>query len=300
MAKTRRDELEQLIGRFRITDPKQFRLADHDPASTDGIKNKAAAKSQLAAGIELLTDLQTRLAAEQTAGVLVALQAMDAAGKDGAIRHVMSGLNPQGVRVTSFKAPSAAELAHHFLWRTTIALPERGEIGIFNRSHYEEVLVVRVHPEFLDRQNLPDRIRTAGLWKRRFREINDWERTLVNTGFPVVKIFLHLSKQEQRKRLLARIDEPAKNWKFSMLDVQERSHWSAYQAAYEDMIRHTSTAAAPWYVVPADQKWFSRLVVAGVLAATLLDLDPQFPTISDAQRAELVDARRLLEADTGA
>ncbi|MBK5288763.1 MAG: polyphosphate kinase 2 family protein [Acidimicrobiia bacterium] len=299
MSQAVRDDLEALIHRFRITEPKPFRLADHDPASTDGIKNKAAAKAQLAAGIELLTDLQSRLAAAQTSGVLVALQAMDTAGKDGVIRHVMSGLNPQGVRVTPFKAPSTRELAHHFLWRTTLALPQRGEIGIFNRSHYEEVLVVRVHPEFLERQQLPATATTAGLWKRRFREINDWERTLVDNGFPVVKIFLYLSKREQRKRLLARIDEPAKNWKFSHLDVQERSHWEAYQRAYEEMIRHTSTPAAPWYVVPADQKWFSRLVVASALAATLLDIDPQFPTVSDEQRVELAEARTVLAADTG-
>ena len=297
MTEVGRDELEELVGRFRITDPEQFRLADHDPASTDGIKNKSAAKERLAAGITLLTDLQGRLAAQQTHGVLVALQAMDAAGKDGVIRHVMSGLNPQGVRVTPFKAPSTQELAHHFLWRTTVALPERGEIGIFNRSHYEEVLVVRVHPEFLERQHLPPGS-TAGIWKRRFREINDWERALVDSGFPVVKLFLHVSKQEQRARLLARIDEPAKNWKFSKLDVQERAHWDAYQNAYEEMIRHTSTPSAPWYVVPADQKWFSRLVVAGALASTLLDLDPQYPTVTDAQRAELADARTLLAADT--
>ena len=299
MSNAVRDELEALIRRYRITAPKQFRLSDHDPGSTDGIKNKAAADTQLAAGITRLTDLQSRLAAQQTSGVVFALQAMDAAGKDGVIRHVMSGLNPQGVRVTSFKAPSTQELAHHFLWRTTLALPERGEIGIFNRSHYEEVLVVRVHPEFLDRQHLPPTATDTGLWKRRFGEINEWERMLVDNGFPVVKIFLHVSKGEQRKRLLARIDEPAKNWKFSVLDVQERSHWDAYQHAYEETIRNTSTPAAPWYVVPADEKWFSRLVVAGVLGATLLDLDPQFPTLSEAQRGELAKTRTLLAADTG-
>ncbi len=298
MAKGVRDEVEALIARYRVTDPKQFRLADHEPGSTDGIKNKAAARTRLAAGVELLTDLQSRLAAQQTTGVLVVLQAMDAAGKDGVVRHVMSGLNPQGVRVTSFKAPSTLELAHHFLWRTTLALPERGEIGIFNRSHYEEVLAVRVHPEFLDRQHLPPTATMGGLWKRRFREINEWERMLVDNGFSIVKIFLHLSKGEQRNRLLSRIDEPAKNWKFSTFDVQERSHWDAYQHAYEDMIRHTSTKTAPWYVVPADQKWFSRLVVAGALSATLLDLDPQYPHITEAQREELALARTLLAADT--
>ena len=223
--------------------------------------------------------------------MVVALQALDAAGKDGVIKHVMTGLNPQGVTVHSFKTPSTEELAHHFLWRTTKALPRRGQFGIFNRSHYEEVLVVRVHPEFLAGQHLPPSATKGDIWRRRFREINDWEKTLVDNGFPIVKIFLHLSREEQQRRLVARIDTPEKNWKFSMADVHEREHWDDYQAAYDEMLRHTSTEAAPWYVVPADHKWFTRLIVAEVLAATLLDLDPQYPTISDAQRAELAEAR---------
>jgi PPK2 family polyphosphate:nucleotide phosphotransferase len=234
------------------------------------------------------------LAAAETHGVVVVLQALDAAGKDGAIKHVMTGLNPQGVTVSSFKTPSHDELAHHFLWRTAQALPRRGQFGIFNRSHYEEVLVVRVHPEFLAAQHLPDV--KGDIWKRRFREINDWERMLADNGFPMVKIFLHLSKQEQKRRLLDRIDTPEKNWKFSMADVHERSHWDDYQTAYEDMLRHTSTEAAPWYVVPADHKWFTRVIVAEVLVATLMDLDPQYPIVSKAQRAELVEARDALEA----
>ena len=294
-ARNGRDRISDLIGQFRIDNPKQFKLSDHDPASTDGIEGKAAGAARLAEGVERLAELQERLAAQETYGALVVLQALDAAGKDGAIRHVMTGLNPQGVRVVSFKAPSHEELAHHFLWRTTRDLPRRGELGIFNRSHYEEVLVVRVHPEFLAGQHLPAAATKQDLWKRRFREINEWEETLVDNGFPIVKIFLHLSKAEQRKRLLARIDEPSKNWKFSMLDVEERGHWDAYQTAYEDMIRHTSTPTAPWYVVPADQKWFARLVIAEAVAATLMDINPQFPTLSKGQLAELAAARTELE-----
>ena len=292
-----RARIDNLIAPFRIDSAKSFDLARHDPAGTDGVKNKKAATTRLADGIARLTDLQTRLAAQQTYGVLLVLQALDAAGKDGAIRHVMTGLNPQGVRVVSFKSPSTDELAHHFLWRTNRDLPRRGEIGIFNRSHYEEVLVVRVHPEFLAGQHLPPKPATGQLWKRRFREINDWERALVDNGFPIVKIFLHMSKDEQKRRLLSRIDEPAKNWKFSKLDVHERESWDAYQDAYEDMIRHTSTKTAPWYVVPADNKWFARLVIAEVLAATLLDIDPQYPTMSPQQITDLGAAREALEAD---
>jgi PPK2 family polyphosphate:nucleotide phosphotransferase len=293
--KADRRRIEELIAPFRVSDPKRFRLADHDPGSTDGATGKVAAQTRLAEGIQLLAELQSRLAAQDAYGVLVALQAMDAAGKDGAIKHVMSGMNPQGVRVQSFKSPSVEELDHHFLWRTTTALPRRGEIGIFNRSHYEEVLVVRVHDEYLAAQRLPPAATRAGIWKRRFREINDWERTLVDNGFPVVKLFLHLSKEEQKRRLLARIDTPEKNWKFSMADVHERDHWDEYQHAYDEMIRHTSTASAPWYVVPADHKWFTRLLVAEILVATLLDIDPSYPKLSAAQLGRLAEARAALE-----
>lgn len=293
--KDERARIDQFLAQFRIDAPATFELAHHDPAATDGVKSKEAAASRLAQGIERLTALQTRLAAQETYGMLLVLQALDAAGKDGAIRHVMTGLNPQGVRVVSFKAPSSEELAHHFLWRTTRDLPRRGEVGIFNRSHYEEVLVVRVHPDLLAGQHLPPIAKKDDLWKRRFREINDWERTLVDNGFPIVKIFLHMSKDEQRRRLLSRIDEPAKNWKFSKLDVKERQSWDAYQDAYQDMIRNTSTKVAPWYVVPADQKWFARLVVAEALVATLLDINPQFPTMSEMQQADLIAARRELD-----
>ena len=296
-ANDERGRIDDLLAPFRIDTPKSFDLSEHDPAGTDGVKSKQAAAARLTDGIERLTDLQTRLAAQQTYGVVLVLQALDAAGKDGAIRHVMTGLNPQGVRVVSFNSPSTEELAHQFLWRTTLDLPRRGEIGIFNRSHYEEVLVVRVHPEFLAGQHLPPKTTTGQLWKRRFREINDWERALVDNGFPIVKIFLHMSKDEQKRRLLSRIDEPSKNWKFSKLDVHERQSWDAYQDAYEDMIRHTSTKAAPWYVVPADHKWFARLVIAEVLAATLLDIDPQYPTMSPQQLTDLAAAREALQAD---
>ncbi len=288
------ETIDRFLDQFRIDDPKSFRLADRDPGSTDGVRNKKAAAERLEQGVARLSDLQTRLAAQQTYGVILVLQALDAAGKDGAIRHVMTGLNPQGVRVVSFKSPSTEELAHHYLWRIDRDLPRRGEIGIFNRSHYEEVLAVRVHPEFLDAQHLPPSA-TKGIWTRRFREINDWERGLVASGFPIVKVFLHMSKDEQRRRLLSRIDEPAKNWKFSALDVKERQSWDEYQDVYEDAIRNTSTKTAPWYVVPADAKWFARLVIAEALAAALIDIDPQFPTLSDEARDALAEQRVQLE-----
>jgi PPK2 family polyphosphate:nucleotide phosphotransferase len=292
-----RGAIEQLIAPFRIDTPGSFRLADHDPAATNGIKTKESAQERLAAGIERLAELQDRLAAQQTYGLLVVIQALDAAGKDSAVKHVMTGVNPAGVRVNNFRAPSHQELAHHFLWRVDQALPHRGEIAIFNRSHYEEVLIVRVHPELLDSQNLPPGAVHDDIWKRRFREINDWEQMLVDNGFPIVKLFLHLSKSEQRRRLIARIDTPAKNWKFSATDLAERSRWDDYQLAYEDMIRHTSTKAAPWYVVPADNKWFTRVIVAEIVAAALLDIDPHYPSLSASALAGLGEARRQLEAE---
>ena len=260
----------------------------------DGKGAKKRMKAELEASCAEIDREQELLWANDRRSLLLVFQAMDAAGKDGTIKHVMSGVNPQGCRVTSFKQPSALELDHDFLWRINRALPERGQIGIFNRSHYEEVLVVRVHPEFLAAQHLPHV--KGDIWKRRFREINDWERMLADNGFPMVKIFLHLSKEEQKRRLLDRIDTPEKNWKFSMADVHERDHWDDYQAAYDDMLRHTSTEEAPWYVVPADHKWFTRVIVAEVLVATLMDLDPQYPIVTKAQRAELTEAREALEA----
>ncbi len=292
-----RKTIERLIAPCRVDEPEHFQLSDHSPAATDGIAEKQEARGLLASSIDRLRDLQARLAAQETYGVLVILQAIDAGGKDSAIRHVMSGLNPQGVRVVSFKEPSAEDLAHHFLWRSSRDLPRRGEIGIFNRSHYEEVLVVRVRPHLLEAENLPPEARGDDIWQRRFREINDWERMLTDNGYSIVKIFLHLSRDEQRRRLLARIDHPEKHWKFSMADIGERARWDEYQTAFEDMIRHTSTGAAPWYVVPADHKWYSRVVIAEALNAALMDIDPQFPSLSEAEVAELNAARDALLRD---
>ena len=254
----------------------------------------------LRAGVEVLTEYQARLAAQDTWGVLVCLQAIDAGGKDGTIKHVMSGVNPQGVQVSSFKVPSAEELDHDFLWRYARQLPRRGEIGIFNRSHYEEVLVVRVHPELLDRQRLPEQATGRDIWVRRYREINDWEHYLADNGIRVVKLFLNLSREEQRIRFLKRLDVPEKNWKFSGADVAEREHWSDYQDAFSEMLSHTSTAWAPWFVIPADHKWFARTCVSAVLALTLMDIDPQYPVLDAAKRAELAAAKSVLEAEAPA
>ncbi|WP_260609112.1 polyphosphate kinase 2 family protein [Streptomyces sp. WAC 01325] len=268
---------------------------DFDPGFKAGVRKKKDGVQLLQSGIELLADYQRRLAAQDTYGVLVCLQALDAGGKDGTIRHVMSGVNPQGVSVSSFKVPSTEELDHDYLWRYASRLPRRGEIGIFNRSHYEEVLVVRVHPENLARQKLPEAARGPDVWERRYREINDWERYLTDNGFKVVKLFLNLSKEEQRIRFLKRIDVPERNWKFSAADVRERSRWDDYQRAFSQMLSATSTEWAPWYVIPADHKWFARLCAAGVLAHTLMDLDPQYPRVSNRTRRDLAKVRRELE-----
>ncbi|HTY97835.1 MAG TPA: polyphosphate kinase 2 family protein [Solirubrobacteraceae bacterium] len=269
---------------------------DRDPSSTAGAKNKKQGQELLEEGVRLLSRYQGRLAAQDTWGVLVVIQALDTAGKDGAIRHVMSGVNPQGVSVHSFKVPSAEELAHDYLWRYAGRLPRRGEIGIFNRSHYEEVLAVRVHSEFLQAQRLPPQERGHGIWKRRFREINNWERYLSDNGLKVVKLFLNISKEEQRRRLLRRIDLPDHNWKFSHADVAERAFWDDYQQAFSEAISHTSTRWAPWYVIPADHKWYARIATAAVIVDTLIELDPHYPTVDDAQRQELEKARKDLEA----
>jgi PPK2 family polyphosphate:nucleotide phosphotransferase len=272
--------------RFRVP-AKGFDLDACDPADKAGLK-KGDAEKLRATDLARLADLQERLYAESRRSLLVVLQAMDAAGKDGTIEHVMSGLNPQGVSVTSFKQPSSAELAHDFLWRAQLALPARGRIGVFNRSHYEEVLVVRVHPEYLGGQGIdPERGRGKALWRERFQDISTWERHLARDGTRVVKFFLDVSRDEQRKRFLARADETAKNWKFSAGDVAERSHWDAYREAYADMLRHTSTADAPWYVVPADHKWVTRTVVASILATHLEAMDPRFPTLSHEDEAAM-------------
>ncbi len=270
---------------------------DFDPAFKAGVKQKKKDGVELLdLGVQMLAEYQARLAAQDTWGVLVILQALDAAGKDGTIRHVMSGVNPQGVRVHSFKVPSAEEHDHDYLWRYAQRLPRRGEIGIFNRSHYEEVLVVRVHPEYLDRERLPSQAKKRDIWRRRYREINDWERYLSENGFRIVKLFLNLSKEEQRTRFLRRLDLPDHNWKFSQADVAEREHWERYQQAFSEMLSHTSTEWAPWYVIPADRKWFGRMSAAAVLAKTLFELDPRFPTVGKRQREALREVREALKA----
>jgi PPK2 family polyphosphate:nucleotide phosphotransferase len=289
--------LSRLIAPLQVAPGRKVRLErDFDPHGKDDFLSKTDAEGVLRVGVELLADYQARLAAQNTWGLLVVIQAIDAGGKDGTIRHVMSGVNPQGVRVSSFKVPSTEELDHDFLWRYAQRLPSRGEIGIFNRSHYEEVLVVRVHPENLDRQNLPKASKTGSVWKRRYREINDWERYLTDNGFRLVKLFLNLSKEEQRSRFLRRLDLPDHNWKFSAADVREREHWDDYQKAFSEMLSHTSTDWAPWYVIPADRKWFARLGAAAVLVHTLMEIDPRFPTVSKAQSEALLEVRQSLEA----
>ena len=292
----RRKRLEEFIAPFRVEPGSKVKLlTDFDPGFKAGIKNKKAGVALLEEGVTLLSEYQERLAAQNTWGVLVVLQALDAAGKDGTIRHVMSGVNPQGVAVHGFKVPSSEELGHDYLWRYARRLPARGEIGIFNRSHYEEVLVVRVHPEILARQQLP-RSHQRDLWKRRYREINDWERYLTENGIRVVKLFLNLSKEEQRTRFLRRIDLPDHNWKFSAADVRERQHWDAYQRAFSEMLSHTSTEWAPWHVIPADHKWFARIGAGAVLVQTLMEIDPRFPRVGKEQRDALQDVKHELEA----
>jgi PPK2 family polyphosphate:nucleotide phosphotransferase len=291
--------MTDLIDPLLVSPGSTVRLSrDHDPSYT-GPVTRPEADALLAEGVDLLATYQDRLAAQDTFGVLLVLQGLDASGKDSTIKHVMSGLNPQGVTVRAFKQPSAEELDHDFLWRYQCALPGRGRIGIFNRSHYEEVLVVRVHPELLAGERLPAAARKDGVWARRYREINDWERYLVGNGIHVVKIMLNVSKQEQARRFLKRIDKPAKNWKFSASDVRERSHWDDYQRAFDGMLSQTSTPWAPWYVVPADHKWFSRLATAGVLVTALRAINPRYPSVSAAGRALMAQARAGLVAELG-
>jgi len=284
---------------FRMTDGKSFRLKQVDPANTLSFDSddKPKAQQALEAGVKLLAELQDKLYAQDRWAVLIIFQAMDAAGKDGAIKHVMSGVNPQGCEVYSFKAPSAEELDHDFLWRCAKRVPERGRIGIFNRSYYEETLVVRVHQNFLDGQKLPPDVRTKDLWKRRYHDIANFERYLAHNGVLVLKFFLHVSKEEQRQRFLARIDDAGKNWKFSLNDVHEREHWDEYMDAYEDTIRHTASKHAPWYVVPADNKWFTRLVVASAIVTNLNELDLNYPTLNEDELQELQEAKKALTAD---
>jgi PPK2 family polyphosphate:nucleotide phosphotransferase len=291
--------ISRFIEPFRVSPGSSVNLAkDFDPAFEAGIKTKKDGVALLNEGIEQLADYQARLAAQDTYGVLVVLQALDAAGKDGTIRHVMTGLNPQGVRVESFKVPSATELNEDFLRRYQERLPYRGEIGIFNRSHYEEVLVVRVHQQdLLLGEKLPPDARGDHVWKQRYEAINDWESYLSVNGFRVVKLFLNLSKEEQRRRFLRRIDLPDHNWKFSSHDVEERGYWDAYQKAFSDTFSHTSTSWAPWYVIPADRKWFARIAAAAVIANALIEIDPQYPTLGKDALGALSAAKAQLESE---
>jgi PPK2 family polyphosphate:nucleotide phosphotransferase len=282
---------------YRVEEGRKFRLKDVDPGDTGELRSKEEAREWLATGVARLAELQERLYAQDSWAVLLIFQAMDAAGKDGVIEHVMSGVNPQGCQVYSFKAPSAEEVDHDFMWRTTKCLPERGRIGVFNRSYYEEVLVVRVHPEFLEGEKLPRGLVTDRIWKERFEDINAFERYVTRQGIAVLKFFLNVSREEQRRRFLARLDEPEKNWKFSLEDVSKRALWDKYMAAYEDMIANTSTEHAPWHVIPADKKWFMRTTVAETLVAAMEALDPKFPTLSEKQKTKLEEARSLLTAD---
>ena len=286
----------ELPSRYRIDRPRKFRLRDIDPADTAGLgkARKEQAAAMLQRGVTRLADMQEKLYAQDRWALLLIFQAMDAAGKDGTIKHVMSGVNPQGCEVFSFKAPSAEDLDHDFLWRTNRSLPERGRIGIFNRSYYEEVLVVRVHPEFLSKQRIPPALVTRKIWKQRFEDINALERHLARNGVVVLKFFLNVSKAEQKRRFLERLENPEKNWKFSANDIKERAFWNDYMEAYEDMIRNTSTPEAPWYVVPADNKWFTRIVVAAAVIEALDALDLRYPKVSKEKRKELAAAKRTL------
>ncbi|RJQ92401.1 polyphosphate kinase 2 family protein [Amycolatopsis panacis] len=297
MADKRAKRIADFIKPLRVKPGRKIHLAkDFDPGYKADFLKKKDGKALLRTGIGLLADYQRRLAAQDTYGVLVCLQSLDAGGKDGTIRHVMSGVNPQGVRVHGFKVPSAEELDHDYLWRYASRLPRRGEICIFNRSHYEEVLVVRVHSENLRRQRLPSEDIDDVIWERRYREINDWERYLTDNGFLVVKLFLNLSREEQRTRFLKRIDVPERNWKFSAADVRERRYWDDYQKAFSEMLSATSTPWAPWYVVPADRKWFARISAGAILAHTLIEIDPQYPDIGKEARRDLATAKKELLA----
>jgi PPK2 family polyphosphate:nucleotide phosphotransferase len=286
----------KLAKTFRVDDGKHFRLKDFDPSDTGHWNSKEHAEEALQQGIVRTAELQDMLYAQNRWALLLIFQAMDAAGKDGAIKHVMSGVNPQGCQVYSFKAPTETELQHDFLWRTSRDVPERGHIGIFNRSYYEEVLVVRVHPDILKKQRIPDPLMGKHIWKERFEDIRCFERHMARNGTVIRKFFLNVSKKEQKKRFLERLDEPEKNWKFSAGDVHERQCWDDYQDAYEEMITHTSSKEAPWYVVPADNKWFTRLVISTVVVDTLESLNLSYPKVDDAKRKELAAAKKLLES----
>jgi PPK2 family polyphosphate:nucleotide phosphotransferase len=287
--------LTKFAKKYRVDDPDKFRIEEWDPSDTGKLAiDKKEAKDLLTEGVERLSDLQEKLYAQDRWAVLLIFQAMDAAGKDSVIEHVMKGVNPQGCEVHSFKQPSQEELDHDFMWRTSRRLPERGRIGIFNRSYYEEVLVARVHPEILEKQRMPKKLLTKDIWKERFKDIRAFERYLARNGTVILKFFLHVSKEHQKRRFLERIDNQAKNWKFSMGDVEERKLWDNYMAAYEDLIRNTSRPEAPWFVVPADNKWFTRLVVAAEIVNALDSLNLKFPSVTGEARRELAKARKIL------
>jgi PPK2 family polyphosphate:nucleotide phosphotransferase len=280
-----------------VSPGKKIDLKNYNPADTGQFENKESAQIKLAAGIIQLAEYQSILYAQNKYSILIIFQAMDAAGKDSTIKHVMSGINPQGCQVYSFQAPSQEELDHDYLWRERKCLPERGRMGIFNRSYYEETLIVRVHPELLAAQRLPN-VDLEHIWHQRFQEINDFERYLTNNGTVIIKFFLNVSKAEQKRRFLARINEPAKNWKFSASDIKERTHWNDYQAAYTDVFNHTSTESAPWYIIPADKKWFTRLAVAEIICSRLKQLDLAYPEISKEQKDQLLAAKKMLEVES--
>jgi len=299
MRKPKARNIHKFIKPYVVHAGKDFRLKDHDPADTHQLnsEDKPEAKKMLQQDVETLSELQEILYAQSNWGLLLIFQAMDAAGKDGTIKHVMSGVNPQGVDVYSFKSPSSEELAHTYLWRTTHCIPPRGKIGIFNRSYYEEVLVVRVHPEFLDKQRIPESLRGDHFWKNRYEDINTFERYLTRNGIAIRKFFLNVSKKEQKKRFMERLNDENKNWKFSAADVKERTHWDEYQQAYEKMIRNTATEHAPWIVVPADNKWFSRLLVVATVVDALNSLDLKYPRLNDDQLEALKQARKQLDEE---
>ncbi len=284
----------KLADAFQVTHADSFRLKDYDPGDVRGIRSKEKANGLLQRSVAVLQDLQEKLYAQDQWAVLLIFQAMDAAGKDSLVKHVMSGVNPQACEVSSFKQPSTEELNHDFLWRAARQLPERGKIGIFNRSYYEEVLVVRVHQDYLEKQHLPPELVPTKIWKERFEDIRNFEQYLTRNGVVIRKFFLHLSKEEQKRRFLARLDEPEKNWKFSEADVHERKYWDDYMNAYEDMIRHTSTPEAPWYVVPADHKWLTHIAVSSVIIQTLENMDLKFPEVDKQRRKQLEEARQAL------
>lgn len=299
MAKTKLKNIHKFIRPYVVTSGKGFRLKDHDPGDTHQLdsEDKPQVKKMLEESVELLAELQEVLYAQSNWGLLLIFQAMDAAGKDGTIKHVMSGVDPQGVDVYPFKSPSSEELAHDFLWRTNRCLPPRGKIGIFNRSYYEEVLAVRVHPEFLEKQRIPNALRGDHVWRGRYEDIAAFERYLARNGIAILKFFLNVSKKEQKRRFLERLDNKEKNWKFSAADVKERKYWDEYQEAYEKMIRNTAREYAPWVVVPADNKWFTRLLVVATIVDALSSLDLEYPKLTASQLAELKEARKQLEKE---